>query len=75
MRYYAYVMLIAFILIIGSSVRLSAQTTPSGTPSSVTNTADERKVDYNYLGLLGLLGLYGLHKKKASGTVIDRRVS
>lgn len=71
------VMLFAIILMVCSSIRVVAQTNPSGTPNTSTTNTENRPMNYNYLGLLGLLGLYGLRKKRTgdSGMVINRKVS
>ena len=77
MKKYVYVMLFAIILMICSSIRVAAQTNPSGNPNTSTTNTEDRPMNYNYLGLLGLLGLYGLHKKRTGDarTVIDRKAS
>src|SRR3954471_21252272 len=74
---YFYMLMVALMLIIGSSVSVYAQTNPSGTPNNTgTNDYGDNRPNYNYLGLLGLLGLYGLHKARTrtGTTTIDRRV-
>ena len=76
---YFYVILVALLLIIGSSVGVYAQSSPSGGAGSNGNNNDygDNRTNYNYLGLLGLLGLYGLHKSRQRNTgtaSIDRRV-
>ena len=72
---YLYALMIAFLLVIGSSVGVYAQTNPSGTANNNNNDYGDNRPNYNYLGLLGLLGLYGLHKVRTrTGTVIDRKI-
>ena len=72
---YFYMLLVALMLIIGSSVGVYAQTNPSGTSGNNNNDYGDNRTNYNYLGLLGLLGLYGLHKTRTRNTTsVDRRV-
>jgi len=77
--HFVYMLVIAFLLLIGSSISVYAQASPSATPNGANNEYPDNRTNYNYLGLLGLLGLYGLHKSRVkqgtAGTVIDRRAA
>jgi len=77
--HFVYMLVIAFLLMIGSSISVYAQASPSATPNGTNNEYPDNRTNYNYLGLLGLLGLYGLHKSRVkqgtSGIVIDRRAA